>query len=168
MALYYHVLDIETSGLNPKEDEIAELAIITCVNTEVIHIFHRFYEVRKMGEIAGLKNGLSVQQLAGWPKFNSRENLHDVRSTVKFPFFAHNGTFDRNFLIANNAIGEHIKMIDTLKLCKEKPTKLENNKLQTWLAHFQIQAGPAHSALGDALGLARMIMLQGWQIKVTQ
>jgi DNA polymerase III alpha subunit (gram-positive type) len=166
MGIFWQVVDIETTGLDSKVEEVAELAIVTCHNTDVINIFHKYYEVKKMGEVAGKVNGLTEYQLKGWPKFNSNENINIVRGILKYPYFAHNVDFDRGFLLASNVVNPDLRYIDTVKLCKIKPTKLENNKLQTWLKYFNIDAGAKHSALGDSLGLARLIILQGWQIKV--
>lgn len=166
MNLNYHVLDIETTGLDNQKDEIAEIAIITCRNNEIHHIFHKYYSITQISEMASQKNHLTVEMLRGWPSFKSIDNISAIKSLLKFPVFAHNANFDIGFLKANNAIYDSVKVIDTVKLCKSKETKLENNRLQTWLNYYNINAGIAHSALGDALGLTRLILLQGWQIKI--
>lgn len=160
----WHILDIETTGLDPNKEEIAELTLITCHNTEIVGIYHQFYQVSKMGEKAGQVNGLSIEQLRGWPIFSSRENIGLIRSLIKYPLFAHNSSFDAGFLVAQNVIKDSYPTIDTVKLCRKSNKRLENNKLQTWVKHYNLSNGVAHTALNDAFSLYRLIVLMGWQI----
>jgi len=162
--IYWQIVDLETTGLSPNNEEIAELALITCVNTQIIGIHHQFYQISKMGEKAGQVNGLSIKQLDGWIRFSSNENLTLLRSLIKHPLFAHNAPFDAGFLIAQNVIKDSYPVIDTVKLCKKSNKKLENNKLQTWVNHYKLSNGVAHTALNDAFSLYRLIVLMGWQI----
>lgn len=164
MAVLYHVVDVETSGLSPKEHEICELAILTCSGTQIIEIFSQHYSIQTITEGAQRKNGYSVEKLAGWPSFKDPENIKLVHSIIKYPIFAHNANFDAQFLFDTGALPNSHLVRDTLKYCKEDLTKLENNKLDTWLTHFKIKI-QNHSALGDAFGLYRLIILKGWQIR---
>lgn len=162
--ILYHVLDLETTGLNRDDDEIAEIAILTCKNTEVIGIFHQYYQVSKMGKGAFGAHGMSINQLIGWPQFSSSQNISYLQNLIKYPVFAHNATFDVGFLVAKKVMKDYHPMVDTLKLCKTSGVNLKNNKLQTWLQHYNLNSGVAHNALNDAFGLTRLIMLLGWQI----
>ena len=160
----WHVLDLETTGLSPYKEEIAELALITCINAEIVEIHHQYYQVSKMGERAGEVNGLSIEQLKNWPKFSTNENLTRLRSLIKYPIFAHNASFDAGFLVAKKVIRDNYPTIDTVKLCKKSDLKLENNKLQTWLKYHKFNNGIPHQALSDCFGLTRLILFNGWQI----
>ena len=162
--IYWQVVDLETTGLNAYDEEIAELALITCRNTEIIGIHHQFYQISKMGKKAAQVNGLSIDQLRGWPIFSTNKNITLLRSLIKYPIFAHNASFDASFLIAQNVIREDYPVIDTVKLCRKSDKKLVDNKLQTWLNHYGFNNGIPHQALSDCFGLVRLIIFNGWQI----
>jgi DNA polymerase III alpha subunit (gram-positive type) len=162
--IYWQVIDLETTGLSANNDEIAELALITCRNIEIINIHHQFYQVSKMGEKAAQVNGLSISQLRGWPIFSSNKNITLLQDLIKYPLFAHNASFDAGFLIAKNVIKDNYPVIDTVKLCKKSDKKLIDNKLQTWLTYCGFNNGIPHQALSDCFGLTRLIIYNGWQI----
>lgn len=164
MGVLYHVVDIETTGLSSKEHEICELAILTCSGVQIINIFSQCYSIKSITEGAQKKNGYTVEQLAGWPSFKDPENIKLVKTLIKYPIFAHNANFDCQFLFDAGVINNHHTIKDTLKFCKEDLTKLENNKLDTWLRYFNINV-QNHRALGDAFGLYRLIILKGWQLR---
>lgn len=166
--IYYHVLDLETTGLSSNQDEIAEIAILTCLNTNIIDIYHQFFRIKSIGEKAAEVNGLSVEMLIGHQPFKSSKNLNHLSKILKYPIFIHNSRFDGGFMIANGIFDEHYPLIDTLKLCRKANLKLENNKLQTWIKYYGISNGRPHSAISDTLGLQRLIILNGWQIYANQ
>lgn len=161
--IYWHTLDLETGGLDPKNDEIAELALITCCGSQIIGIYHQYYSVRNMTEKAMEVNKLTLSQLNGWPHFQEPESLIELRNMIKYPIFAHNAEFDLGFLRNKGVFKDH-PSVDTRMLCKKSEKKLIDNKLQTWLKHYNLVNGKPHTALNDAFNLARLIMLLGWQI----
>ncbi|MFW9949856.1 MAG: exonuclease domain-containing protein [Candidatus Thorarchaeota archaeon] len=162
--IYWQVIDLETGGLDPVNDEIAEIAVITCKNADIIGVFHQFYEISKITEAAAAKNNLTISQLQGWKKFHTQENYNTLKKLIRWPVFAHNSPFDIGFLIKKGILPESYRHINTVELCRKSGKGLSNNKLQTWLAHYGLQNGTAHTALDDAFNLARLIMLMGWQI----
>lgn len=162
--LQWHVLDLETTGLNPEEHEIAELALLTCEGNSVVSVYHKFFSITSISEKAAQTNGLSVEKLKGWPPFTSPEIINELKNLIKYKIFAHNVQFDARFLARHGVIGGFHPVRDTLTYCKADSVKLENNKLQTWLNHYGL-ATEAHNALDDAFNLFKLITLKGWQIK---
>ena len=116
--ILWQVLDLETTWLNRTEDEIAELALITCKNTEIIGIYHQYYQVSKMGKGALNAQGMSIEQLIGWPQFTSQQNILYLKNLIKYPVFAHNASFDMGFMITKNVLSDYHPSIDTVKLCR--------------------------------------------------
>lgn len=166
--IYYQVFDTETSNLSPMNGgEIAEIAVITCRNKEIIDLFHTYYSVVSMHPKAQETNGLSIFQLQGWPSLGSPEVQKELREIIKYPLFAHNISFDARFLKHYNIIKDDHILIDTLKLCRTSGINLENNKLSTWTAHFGI-THRAHGALSDTFALCQLIESQGWQYLVEE
>lgn len=168
--MYWHVLDLETTGLKHNEDEIAEIAIVTCNNTEIIDIYHRFYSVNKINPAAFDVNGLNFDMLKGWGHFREIANLQFLLRYLKYPIFGHNiKNFDAKFLESNNCYNPNWMFCDTRDYCRESNIKLADNKLQTWLKHFNLNySGTAHSALPDTFNLARLIVLNNWQFKAVR
>ena len=161
--IMWHTLDLETGGLDPNKDEIAELALLTMSGSQIIGIHHQYYSVSGMSERAMEVNHLTLSQLNGWPKFKDPSNLEELRRLIRYPIFAHNADFDMRFMVCNGVFRNH-PSVDTRKLCKDSGKNLIDNKLQTWLIHYNLLNGKPHSALSDAFGLARLVMLLGWQI----
>ena len=81
----YHVLDIETTGLNSDSDEICELAISTVNGTQILDVFHSYYSVTKMNPIAESKHGYSIDLLKGWPYFSTDKNINLLKTKLKYP-----------------------------------------------------------------------------------
>ena len=161
--IYWHTLDLETGGLDPKTDEIAELALITICGSQIINIHHQYYSVSKMGEKAMEVNGLTITQLDGWPHFQDVNNINELRKLIKYKVYAHNASFDKGFMIQKGVFRDH-PFVDTRILCKKSGKNLTDNKLQTWLKHYNLNNGTPHTAVSDAFNLARLVMLLGWQI----
>jgi len=116
-----------------------------------------------MGEKAMEVNGLTITQLDGWPRFQDVNNINELRKLIKYPIFAHNSSFDEGFMVNKGVFRSH-PFVDTRQLCKNSGKKLIDNKLQTWLQHYNLLNGKPHTALSDAFNLARLVMLLGWQI----
>lgn len=167
MSHFWQVVDLETTGLDPVNDEIAEICLLTCKNSEVIDIFHKYYSVKRMGEQASKVNNLTFEQLQGWESFKSPSNINFLFRYIKYPLFGHNiRRFDALFLKSANCLNSIIQIKDTRDFCEQSNIRLENNKLQTWLKHFNLNnSGIAHSALQDTFYLAKLIAINDWQYK---
>ena len=161
--IMWHTLDLETGGLKSSKDEIAELALLTICGSQIIGIHHQYYSVSEMSEKAMEVNHLSLVQLSGWPRFTDPENINQLRRLIKYPLFIHNADFDMGFMIQKGVFRDH-PSVDTLKLCRTSGKNLVDNKLQTWLKHYNLTNGTPHTALSDAFNLARLVMLLGWQV----
>ncbi|MCR4284685.1 MAG: 3'-5' exonuclease [archaeon] len=161
MIQIYHVLDIETTGFNAKTDEICELAFLTCRGTQILDIYHNFFTINEISTKAQEVNGFSVEQLKGWNPL--KNEIPRLRSLLIHTIFAHNSVFDCGFLKEKGIIHFEHRIIDTLKLCRNDHTNLDNNKLKTWLQYYNISHRP-HGALSDAFGLYKLITLKGWQV----
>jgi len=89
-VIYWHTLDLETGGLDPVNDEIAELALLTMCGSQIVGIHHQYYSVSKMSERAMEVNNLTLSQLNGWPHFRDLNNINELRKMIKYPIYAHN------------------------------------------------------------------------------
>ena len=94
----YAVVDIETSGLSPKEDKIIEIAIVVLENGVVVDTFESLVcpEV-ELGYRVTKLTGITRSMVAEAPKFYelAKEVISRLKSAV---FVAHNVKFDYRFI----------------------------------------------------------------------
>ena len=158
-----HVIDIETTGLDPATDRIVEIAVVD-VDFEQRTFRKRFHSLVAPGipvpPEASAVHHITNAMLAGQPAFDGiRPNLEPIaRST--HPCAAHNAPFDSAFLTA--AIpGWSSSWICTLRVAKhlwpDAPSH-SNQVLRYWL---DLKIGgdhPPHRAMGDALTTAALLV----------
>jgi DNA polymerase III epsilon subunit-like protein len=162
----WHALDTETTGLSPNQGaEVAEMALITCVGSEIVDVYHDFYAVRGISQQAAAVNGLTLAQLQGWKSFGCLENLNKVKSLIKGPIFAHNARFDMAFMHYYGILPPDYPSYCTKELCKKANLPIPNNKLISLLEYLRIPHRP-HGALSDAFGLTKAILTMGWQVNI--
>lgn len=157
----YIVLDIETTGLNPKKDKIIEVAAVKIINDEIRDIFHSMIdpEIEIPQEITKL-TGITNEMVQGSPKINDvMEQFYNfVENTC---LVAHNASFDLSFLrealgktglIISNAI------IDTLSLSRELLKDTKKHNLAALAAYFHISSDRHHRALDDTKATANIFI----------
>lgn len=150
----YIVIDVETSGLNPKEHEIIEIGAILIQEHEIKERFSVLVRPQNaisvtIEEITGISNAILQEQgvhiAAALPKFTD--------FIKKLPLVSHNIDFDHGFLreacikcdlplISN-------RRIDTLALSRRGVRRVADYKLKTLANHFAINIDQAHRSLAD-------------------
>jgi DNA polymerase III epsilon subunit-like protein len=146
------IVDLETTGLDPTDDEIIEIGAIRLRGTAI----------EEFSVLVKPRGGVSpfITRLTGiTPELLSREGSGLEEAMRRFerfadglPLFAHNAAFDQSFLTAAaRATGVPIRgpFHDTLSLCQEAWPNLRNHKLSSVAKHVGAPT-PDHRALGDA------------------
>lgn len=158
---YYAVIDLETSGLSSKDDEIIEIAALLIEDGEIKEEFSRlvFSETPISDSIIALtgitpeerkKKGVSLPKaLEEFYNFVGKRNL-----------VCHNSQFDSAFLrescrkcgipIASN------RYVDTLALSRRKLRNIRDYKLQTVAEALGIDVVKQHRALADCKTTAQV------------
>lgn len=150
----YMVIDIETTGLNPKNNDIIQISAIRYMNDKPTKTFN-YYVKLKNDEITpkiysltriskeDLKDGLNIDDAL--IKFESF-----YKSNMKPALIGHNIDFDINFLIAKGLNIPEITIEDTMLMSKQAQNdlKLPNNKLETLKDFYNIN-NKSHNALDD-------------------
>lgn len=156
----YVVFDTETTGLNPSEHTIIEIAAVKMRGTEIIEQWSELIDPQvpigaKTTEITGITN----EMLAG--KETIDVVLRKFRAfTEGAVLVAHNAEFDQAFL---NACAKRIGMepwtnpfLDTLPLARMLYSGMRNYKLGTLAKKFNVPLIQAHRALDDTVALAQV------------
>lgn len=152
----YTVIDLETSGLDPRHSEILEIGAIKYRDRTEIGRYHTF--VRPVGRIpssASSVNGLT------WRKLHSEPLLDDVQEAF-FSFIGddvlvgHNIGFDITFVQTRFGVNLENKCFDTLKWSRLAFSNLQSYKLDFLRTYFTL-GGTAHTALGDCIATHKLL-----------
>ncbi|WP_292590111.1 MULTISPECIES: PolC-type DNA polymerase III [unclassified Mesotoga] len=154
------VFDLETTGLNPKEDEIIEIGAVKMRGGEVIETYSSFIKpVRELSSLISSLTGITEDMLS-----DARSIKEVLPEFVKFTegsiLVAHNSSFDYGFV--RNSVKKHfggdweMPCVDTLALAKSlfksKSYSLDNVVKRLKLGHFD-----HHRAYEDAKVTAEVL-----------
>lgn len=146
------IVDIETTGLNCKTDDIIEISAVRVENDIVTDEFSRLIHTDK--EISPFVFGLTGISNA------MLENAEDISTVLcglfdfvgDMPIVGHNIGFDMRFISWNSALlfGEKPcnRTLDSLLFSKEVLPELRSHKLSFLKEYFRI-SGTSHRALDD-------------------
>lgn len=147
----FTVVDIETTGLDPKKDKITEIAAIRIEGGELSDTFHTLINPgRRLEERITELTGLTDGALKEAPFIQDK-----IGDFLEFEttgcLLGHSVLFDYSFL-KRAAVNERMvferKGIDTLAISRKYLQELESRSLPYLTAHFGI-AHEAHRALSD-------------------
>lgn len=162
MMLRGAVLDVETTGLNPAEDEVVEFAIVLFsfdpVTGRVDRVLDRYSGLRDPGRPipagAQLMHGISDTDVRG-----RRLDANRIRSILSRAHYliAHNATFDRGFVERLFPETRKMTWLCSMSGIKWKQRGFASKNLQNLLAAHGIDPGSAHRALDDAEATLKLL-----------
>ncbi len=151
----YVVLDLETTGLSPKDDEIIEIGAIKVQNGQTVEHFQTLckpcYEI---DEFIEKTTGITNEMLSNAP------NISDVLED--FMLFlgenivvGHNVNFDINFVYDTTVkyMGKPFQndFVDTMRIARRILPELPHHRLSDIVEHYGIKQETAHRALADCI-----------------
>lgn len=153
----YIVIDVETTGLSPTNDEIVQIAAIKYESFRPSAAFCTYIKPRSgIKEDAQKINGITAEMVADAPDID--EVVNDFRDFTgsKLPLVGHNIIFDLKFLCKAGCISikPKRKYYDTVDMSKRglKEYELKNYKLDTIARKvLYIVRDDAHDALSDCI-----------------
>jgi DNA polymerase-3 subunit epsilon len=148
------VFDFETTGLDPANDRVIEMAAIRCVNGEIVSQFQTLVQFDgelspKITEITGIRQEELVGGLAEDLAFKILRNFMQNSLLV-----AHNAVFDLSYLhywmqrIGGRTFNNHF--IDTCTISRDR--HYYPHKLTNMTDRYGIKLTGAHRALNDVIG----------------
>lgn len=151
MQTHFTVVDLETTGLDPKRDKIIEIGAIQVENGEIKKTFQTFVNPgRKLSEKVKELTGIMDEDLEHAPSIETviKDFLEFVDDEC---LVGHNILFDFSFLkraAVNCGLTFERGGIDTLRLSRVFLLELQSRTLPALCQHFQIDHNP-HRALDD-------------------
>lgn len=145
----YIIVDIETTGLDPLQNEIIEIGALKVENKEIKDVFNSLIKPSSIisPQIEKL-TGINQEMLEDHPKIS--KIIPKFLSFIQdHPLVAHNADFDIPFLKHHLNKKIENQLICTLKLSRFLLPNLTNHKLHTVAGYFGINALNQHRALGD-------------------
>lgn len=158
----YAIIDIETTGGNPKKDKITEIAVLVHDGKEIIQSYTTLInpECKIPFHISSL-TGITNEMVAGSPKFYEvAKEL--VELTTGKVFVAHNVTFDYGFVRSEfKRLGYDYscERLCTVRLSRKLLPGHQSYSLGRLCNELQIAINGRHRALGDAEATAQLFDL---------
>ncbi len=158
----YAIIDIETTGGNPKSEKITEIAIYVHDGQQVVNEFVSLInpECSIPPYITGL-TGITNQMVAKAPKF-FQVAKHIVELTTDCVFVAHNASFDYGFVKEEfKRLGYDYQrtMLDTVRLSRKLLPGHASYSLGNLCADLGIGINGRHRAAGDAWATVQLFNL---------
>ena len=147
-------LDLETTGLNPKEAEIIEIGAVKVKDGEIVDRFQTYVRP-KMGvpkETTRL-TGIAFKDVRNAPRINAAiENFMTFASD--HPLIVHQGRFETRFLSEASGLPFGNNIHSVRDLARVALPSLSDHRANTLADFFQAESSAEHKALCDAEQLA--------------
>lgn len=163
-ALCFTVFDTETTGLEPdRGDEIIEIGAVRIVNGRLLagESFEQLVDPGRPIPAASIPiHGITPERLRGMPRIEAvLPTFHAfAQGTV---LVAHNAAFDMKFLRLlqpRTGLAFRQPVLDTLLLSAAVHPLQDSHRLEAIAARFNIPVQGRHTALGDALLAAQVLL----------
>lgn len=147
----YVVIDTETTGLSAQRDFIIEIAALRIKNGYIVDKFQTLVNPNIMIPKASIKiHGITDDMVATAPQIDEvlPQFLKFIGNDI---LIGHNITFDLRFI--NSYLDHNIdnKIIDTMRISRDKLPNLPNHKLLTLIQHFKLSQSQEHRSLSDCI-----------------
>ena len=156
----YLVVDVETSGSNPKENKIIEIACITVIGGEITDVFSSLVNPHQfIPPFIAKMTGISNELVYTAPEMDFiMPQLNDIFNQKNAVFVAHNARFDWSFVseafVSCGYSAPKVPRLCTVKLSRRLLPKDLKKNVGSLAQHFNINVTNRHRASGDAIATA--------------
>jgi DNA polymerase III epsilon subunit-like protein len=141
-------VDLETTGLDPRVDEVIELgALFVHPGGRTREVSRLFRPKGPLAEVIRELTGITDEQLAGQPVFS--EFIPELKELLKgWTVVAHNAAFEQSFL-AKLVEGPFAQVLDSCELLHYLFPELDSHALDSLVRWANVGPQAAHRALKD-------------------
>ncbi|MCA9514420.1 MAG: 3'-5' exonuclease [Myxococcales bacterium] len=164
------VVDVETTGLDPKVDRVIEIAIVHMLDGEVVDVFASLVDPeQELPEEVTKLTGIEPAQLVGAPRF--ADIAAEVRRRLGDRIFvAYNLAFDRAFVLEELERAGHdaptMVPIDPLVFVRELHKNQGSKRLGAVAERLGIPLENAHRAQDDAVVAGKILYALAGELPV--
>ncbi len=160
----FAVVDVETTGSDPKENRITEIACVKVIGGEIADEYSSLINPHQfippfIARMTGISNEMA--SIAPEPRGVLNE-IFNILSVPKIIFTAHNVGFDWNFvrhsLYRQQMNAPIVEKLCTLKLARKLVGKGYKKNVGDLAKYFGIEMNNRHRALGDARATALILL----------
>ncbi len=162
-GITFTVFDTETTGLNPKTDEIISIGAVRIVNGRLLYkeCFDQLIDPRRPLPYESVKvHGIGEEMLAGQPTIDKVLPMFR-RFAEETVLVGHNAAFDlRMFQMKEAQTGVHMinPILDTLLLSAVVHPAQSDHNLEAICERLGIRIMGRHTALGDAIATGEVFL----------
>jgi len=152
-------IDFETTGLNPKTDEIIEIGAVEFSNFQTGRTFHTFVQPNKRVSMHVTKiTGINNDMLMAEPTIDEVKPL--FMDFIKGATLVEHsrGVFDLKFLKNKFEISTPHYYLNTLQMSKKLFRFEKKHNLESVCKRLNVELGEHHHALDDAMATACVLM----------
>jgi len=166
------VLDVETSGLDPRQDRLLAIAAV-CIHVNQdqslrIDIFDSFEAVLKQ-DLASDKDNILLHGIGAHAQMTGEDPRQVLRNFERWvgdaPLLAFHAAFDESMIqrAYQYQLGYKLKnaWIDVEPLVSAAYPEVKARSLDQWMEHLGIECAVRHQAAADTFATAEL-MLQTW------
>lgn len=152
------VVDVETTGLDPKNHRVVQIALVRVNNGNVIEIFESLFNPE--GPVGKTEiHGITQEQVDKAPLF--KDKVDEIEKFISGKtLVAHNARFDLAFLRAefekSGLALPWLEPLCTLKASEYYLPNLGRRKLADCCGAIGVEIENAHTATGDAIATAKL------------
>ena len=160
----FSVIDVETTGLSARTNNIIEIGIVKIKNLKISDKFTTLINpVYNIPSFITQLTGITNSDIKNAPSFDSM--AEKIESFIDDSVICgHNFSFDESFLNAEMTRNERRPFdnhkVCTLKIARKLFPGLRSKSLSSVSAYLKIRNKNAHRALGDALTTAKVLIKQ--------
>jgi DNA polymerase-3 subunit alpha (Gram-positive type) len=156
------VVDVETTGLCARNDEIIELAAVKIKNSKIIDTYSALVKPKRpVPQRITALTSITQQMLENADKLQKVMDGFMCFAKDTQVLCTHNTAFDSAFInkaLRQTGYDERFIYLDTLHLCRRVYTQLKTYKLKSVTKLLNIDIGHAHRALDDAVATAKVLL----------
>ena len=166
------VLDVETSGLDPRQDRLLAIAAV-CIHVNddqslKIDIFDSFEAVLKQ-DLASDKDNILLHGIGAQAQMMGEDPQQVLRNFERWvgnaPLLAFHAAFDESMIqrAFQYQLGHKLKntWIDVEPLVSASYPEVKARSLDQWMSHLGVECAVRHQAAADTFATAELI-LQIW------
>ena len=156
------ILDIETTGFNPKRDKIIEVAALKWEKGKIVDQFSTLVNpIKPIPTSITRLTGLSQADLTSAPLFKDIE-LELFNFMKGHRIYGYNVAFDKRFLVRNSKRFNCFIFKDYLKFIKKRRPNYTDYKMKSVAKKLGIRVNHSHRAVDEVNTLWEIMRRLGW------